>query len=46
MEKQIATMMDLNVTGHDGHSLCMQAAQICILEQLDQIILSGILQGF
>ena len=37
---------DLNVTGHDCDALGMQTAQVGVLEQLHQVIFSGILQGF
>ena len=35
----------LNVLGHDGHTLGMDGAQVGVLEQADQVSLTGLLEG-
>ena len=35
----------LNVLGHDGHSLSVDGAQICVLEEAHQVSLTGFLQN-
>jgi hypothetical protein len=35
----------LNVLGHDGHALGVDGAQVGVLEQANQVGLSGLLQG-
>ncbi|KAH9394929.1 hypothetical protein TYRP_004992 [Tyrophagus putrescentiae] len=36
---------ELNVLGHDGHSLGVDGAQVGVLEEADQVGLAGLLQG-
>jgi len=39
------TTSQLNIFGHDGHSLGVDSAQVGILEQANQIRFCGLLQG-
>ena len=39
------TAGQLDVLGHDGHTLGMDGAQVGVLEQTDQVSLAGFLQG-
>ena len=34
----------LNVLGHDGHALGVDGAQVCVLEQTDQVCFRSLLQ--
>ena len=36
---------ELDVLGHDGHALGMDGAKVGVLEEADQVRLSGLLQG-
>ena len=36
---------ELDVLGHDGHALGVDRAQVGVLEEADQVVLSGLLQG-
>jgi hypothetical protein len=35
----------LYVLGHDGHSLCVNGAEVSVLEEGDEVRLAGLLQG-
>ena len=36
---------ELNILRHDGYALCMDSAQVCVLEESNQVGLRGFLQG-
>ena len=39
------TAGQLDVLGHDGHTLGVDGAQVCVLEETDQVSLASLLQG-